>query len=88
MAVSMEGEFVTIETFLKSLGLEKFVTSFQENEIEFKLLMDLPEPELKKMLIEMNLPIGSRYKIMQKIRNLIANGKFKRVNLSSEMHIK
>lgn len=88
MAVSMEGEFETIETFLKSLGLEKFVTSFQENAIEFKLLMDLPEPELKKMLIEMNLPIGSRYKIMQKIRNLIANGKFKRVNLSSEMHIK
>lgn len=88
MAVSMEGGFETIETFLKSLGLEKFVTSFQENEIEFKLLMDLPEPELKNMLIEMNLPIGSRYKIMQKIRNLIANGKFKRVNLSSEMHIK
>lgn len=83
----MESDLETIETFLQSLGLETFVTSFLENDIDLKLLLDLPEPELKAMLIDMNLPIGSRYKIMQGIRNLIANGKFKRVDFSSEMHI-
>lgn len=82
MAVSMESDIETIETFLQSLGLEKLVTSFQKNDIDLKLLLDLPEPELKAMLIDMNLPIGSRYKIMQGIRKLIANGKFNELILA------
>lgn len=87
MAVSMEGDFETIETFLRSLGLEVLLTTFQDNDINLELLMDSPEPDVKNMLIEMNLSIGRRYKIMQKIRNKKANGKFKRVDFSSEMHI-
>lgn len=87
MAVSMEGDFETIETFLRSLGLEVLLPTFQDNDINLELLMDLPEPDVKNMLIEMNLSIGRRYKIMQKIRNMKANGKFKRVDFSSEMHI-
>lgn len=87
MAVSMEGDFETIETFLRSLGLEVLLISFRENDINLELLMDLPEQDLKNMLIEMNLSIGSRYKIMQNIRKMKANGKFKRVDFSSEMHI-
>lgn len=87
MAVSMEGDFETIETFLRSLRLEVLLTSFQKNDINLELLMDLPEQELKNMLIEMNLSIGRRYRIMQKIRNMKANCKFKRVDFISEMHI-
>lgn len=87
MAVSMEGDFETIETFLRSLGLENSVTSFQENGIDLRVLMNSTESELEKMLKRIDLLIGSRYKIMQKIRNLKANGKFKRVYFSSEMHI-
>lgn len=87
MAVSMEDDFETIETFLRSLGLEVLLTTFQDNDINLELLMDSPEPDVKNMLIEMNLSIGRRYKIMQKIRNMKANGKFKRVDFSSEMHI-
>lgn len=83
----MEGDVETIETFLRSLELEILFTPFQKNAIDLKLLMNLPEPKLKNMLIEMKLPIGSRYKIMQKICNMKANGKFKRVDFSSEMHI-
>lgn len=73
----MESDLETIETFLQSLGLETFVTSFQENKIDLELMMDLSDSDLKAMLIEadMNLHIGSRYKIMQRIRKLKGKGK-------------
>lgn len=87
MAAGMESDPETIESFLQSLGLETCITSFKVNDIDLKLLMDLPDKELKAILIEMNLSIGSRYKIMQKIHKMKANGKHKRIVFNNEIHI-
>lgn len=47
MAAGMESDPETIESFLQSLGLETCITSYKVNDIDLKLLMDLPDKELK-----------------------------------------
>lgn len=67
----MESE--TIETFLRSLGLDNLITSFKEHDIDVDLLMDLSDEELKDLLMnEMKVTTGNRYRITKGIQNLEA----------------
>lgn len=78
MAVSMGSDLETIETFLQSLGLENLVTLFKQNDIDMELLMDLSDNELKEMLIELNITIGNRCRIMRKIQKMKLDGKYRK----------
>lgn len=81
MAVSMGSDLETIETFLQSLGLENLVTPFKQNDIDMELLMDLSDNELKEMLIELNITIGNRCRIMRKIQKMKLDGKYRKDDL-------
>lgn len=78
MAVSMGSDLETIETFLQSLGLENLVTPFKKNDIDLELLMELSDNELKEMLIELNITIGNRCRIMRKIQKMKLDGKYRK----------
>lgn len=78
MAVSMGSELETIETFLQSLGLENLVTLFKKNDIDLELLMELSDNELKEILIELNITIGNRCRIMRKIQKMKLDGKYRK----------
>lgn len=76
----MESE--TIETFLRSLGLDNLITSFKEHDIDVDLLMDLSDEELKDLLMnEMKVTTGNRYRIIKGIQNLKAG----RCSMQTEM---
>lgn len=81
MAVSMGSDLETIETFLQSLGLENLVTPFKQNDIDLELLMELSDNELKEMLIELNITIGNRCRIMRKIQKMKLDGKYRKDDL-------
>lgn len=81
MAVSMGSDLETIETFLQSLGLENLVTPFKKNDIDLELLMELSDNELKEMLIELNITIGNRCRIMRKIQKMKLDGKYRKDDL-------
>lgn len=74
MAICLETE--TIETFLQSLDLDKFITLFKENDIDFDLLMNLTETKLMGLLTDIKLTLGNRYKIAHKIEHIKALGKY------------
>lgn len=57
------------------MELESLATLFKENNIDLNLLMDLSDDKLEAILIEMKLSIGNRYKIMNKIQKMKADGK-------------
>lgn len=78
MAVSMGSDLETIETFLQSLGLENLVTPFKKNDIDLELLMELSDNELKEILIELNITIGNRCRIMRKIQKMKFDGKYRK----------
>lgn len=61
-------ETENIEQFLKKLGQECYVDKFRENEVDFELLRELPEDDLKETLKELDLPVGVRMKIVQKLK--------------------
>lgn len=63
------------ETFLKKLGLERYIDLFKKNEIDLELLIDLSEDELEKMLKDMDLPIGPKMKILKGVQSLNIKGK-------------
>lgn len=81
MAVSMGSDLKTIETFLQSLGLENLVTPFKQNDIDLELLMELSDNELKEILIELNITIGNRCRIMRKIQKMKLDGKYRKDDL-------
>lgn len=81
MAVSMGSDLETIETFLQSLGLENLVTPFKKNDIDLELLMELYDNELKEILIELNITIGNRCRIMRKIQKMKLDGKYRKDDL-------
>lgn len=81
MAVSMGSDLETIETFLQSLGLENLVTPFKKNDIDLELLMELSDNELKEILIELNITIGNRCRIMRKIQKMKLDGKYRKDDL-------
>lgn len=81
MAVSMGSDLETIETFLQSLGLENLVTLFKQNDIDMELLMELSDNELKEILIELNITIGNRCRIMRKIQKMKLDGKYRKDDL-------
>lgn len=81
MAVSMGSNLETIETFLQSLGLENLVTPFKQNDIDLELLMELSDNELKEILIELNITIGNRCRIMRKIQKMKLDGKYRKDDL-------
>lgn len=74
MAICLETE--TIETFLQSLDLDKFITLFKENDIDLDLLMNLTETKVMGLLTDIKLTHGNRYKIAHKIENIKALGKY------------
>lgn len=74
MAMWMERE--TIETLLQSLQLDMLITLFNENDIDLGLLMELSETELKDLLTEVNLTLGNRYKIANRLQKIKAGGKY------------
>lgn len=74
MAICLETE--TIETFLQSLHLDKFITLFKENDIELDLLMNLTETKLMGLLTDIKLTLGNRYKIAHEIETIKALGKY------------
>lgn len=74
MAICLETE--TIETFLQSLHLDKFIILFKENDIDLDLLMNLTDTKLMGLLTDIKLTHGNRYKIAQKIETIRALGKY------------
>ncbi|KAL1207451.1 hypothetical protein V5N11_007044 [Cardamine amara subsp. amara] len=50
----------SVERFLESLGLEKYYTSFQVEEVDMDALMHMTDDDLKALLI----PMGPRKKIL------------------------
>lgn len=76
MAYSMESK--TIETFLRSLGLDNLTITFQENDVGFDLLMDLTDAELKELLIEIQVSPGNRLRITKGIERFKAGGMYTR----------
>lgn len=74
MAFSMENN--TIETFLQSLELDHLITTFKENDIDFKLLMDASDEELKDLLNEIKVTPGNRLRITRLKRKIKAGGKY------------
>lgn len=74
MAISLDIE--TIESFLQSLHLDKLITTFKENDVDFDLLIRLSETELMGLLTDIKLTPGNRYKIAHKIRTIKASGKY------------
>ncbi|XP_018478758.1 uncharacterized protein LOC108849666 [Raphanus sativus] len=50
----------SVDSFLESLGLEKYSTSFQVEEVDMDALMHMTDDDLKAMLI----PMGPRKKIL------------------------
>lgn len=74
MAICLETE--TIEAFLQSLHLDKFIILFKENDIDLDLLMNLTESKLMGLLTDIKLTHGNRYKIAHKIETIRALGKY------------
>lgn len=74
MAFSQETE--TIETILKSLGLEDLISSFHEADIDIELLMDASDEEVKDLLTEIQVTPGNRLRITKQINRLKAGGMF------------
>ncbi|XP_076936498.1 uncharacterized protein LOC143603634 [Bidens hawaiensis] len=54
-------DYHTVEGFLHSLGLDKYLISFKVEEVDMTSLSQMGEQDLK----EMNLPMGPRKKILQ-----------------------
>ncbi|KAF3549210.1 hypothetical protein DY000_02003765 [Brassica cretica] len=50
----------SVDSFLESLGLEKYSTAFQVEEVDMDALMHMTDDDLKAMLI----PMGPRKKIL------------------------
>lgn len=73
MAFSQETE--TIETILKSLGLEDLISSFHEADIDIELLMDASDEEVKDLLTEIQVTPGNRLRITKQINRLKAGEK-------------
>ena len=56
-----------LESWLRSLGLERYEPIFRENAIDADLLHDLTEDHLR----EMGLPLGARLKLRKAINALV-----------------
>jgi hypothetical protein len=60
-----------LESWLRSLGLERYEPIFRENAIDADLLHDLTEDHLR----EMGLPLGARLKLRKAINALVPGAK-------------
>lgn len=85
MATWMESK--TIETLLHSLNLDNLITLFNENDIDFGLLMELSDTEVMNLLTDINLTPGNRYKIAKQIQKLKADGKYVTLNFKQALEI-
>lgn len=74
MAFSMEN--YTIETFLQSLELDHLITTFKENDIDFELIMNTSNEELKDLLNDIQVTPGNRSRITILKRKIKAGGKY------------
>uniref|UniRef100_M4CAL1 SAM domain-containing protein n=1 Tax=Brassica campestris TaxID=3711 RepID=M4CAL1_BRACM len=57
---SQQAAGASVDSFLESLGLEKYSTAFQVEEVDMDALMHMTDDDLKAMLI----PMGPRKKIL------------------------
>lgn len=64
----------TTEKFLRSLGLDNLMITFQENDVNFELLMDASDAELRDLLIEIQVTPGNRLRITKGIERFKAGG--------------
>ncbi|CAH2044737.1 unnamed protein product, partial [Thlaspi arvense] len=60
----------SVDSFLESLGLEKYATSFQVEEVDMDALMHMTDDDLKALLI----PMGPRKKILLALGSKEAKG--------------
>lgn len=74
MAFRMENN--TIETFLRSLELDHLITLFKQNDIDFELLMEASDEELKDLFIDIQVTPGNRLRIARLKRKIEAGGKY------------
>lgn len=74
-------EHPTIESFLKSIGEERHLERFTENEIDMEVFKTLSEKHLKTLLQEIGLKPGAQMKIISKREAVLE----KRGNLSWKM---
>lgn len=66
----------TIEKFLQSLKLDDLITKFKENDIDFELLMDTSDEDLKDLLNEIRVTPGHRLRITKLKKKIKAGGKY------------
>ena len=64
--MSKDQESSSIAVWLKELGLSKYTQLFMDNEIDWEILSELTEQDLK----ELELPLGPRKKILKAIKAL------------------
>lgn len=67
----------TIETFLQSLKLGHLIATFKENDIDFELLMDTSDEELKDLLNDIQVSPGNRLRITRLKQTIKPGGKTK-----------
>lgn len=66
-------ELETIESFLKSIGEERHLDKFLENEIDLEGFKTMSEKHLKALLEEIGLKPGARMKIISKREAVLGN---------------
>lgn len=68
----------SLESFLKSIGEDRHLETFMENEIDMELLKTLPKEDLNELLKDIKLKPGTRMKIISKRETVLENkGTFK-----------
>ena len=65
-----------MESFLKSLRLEKYADMFKDEDIDLELLESLPEETLGKTLEDLKLKKGPQLAIKQAIKERKLNGNY------------
>ena len=62
----LQGAFMDLGSWLRSLGLERYEAAFRENAIDADVLHDLTEEHLR----EIGIPLGARLKLLKAIAAL------------------
>ena len=61
---------VTLDTLLKSIGLENHTSQFQDEKVDLKLILDLSEDDMRRLLVDFNIKWGDRYRFEKAIKDV------------------
>ena len=61
---------VTLDTLLNSIGLENYAANFLEEKVDLKLILDLSEEDMRRLLVDFNIKWGDRYRFEKAINEV------------------